>query len=41
LKREIPIEVDAATGGWSVDQIRMILVPRHFFLNSHSVPSSR
>ena len=31
----MPIEVDAATGKWSVDGIPMILVPRHFFLNNH------
>jgi predicted hydrocarbon binding protein len=35
LKPEVPIEVDAATGKWSVDGIPMILVPRHFFLNNH------
>jgi len=35
LKPEVPIEVDAATGAWSVDGIPMILVPRHFFLNNH------
>jgi predicted hydrocarbon binding protein len=31
----VPIEVDEATGEWSVDGIPMILVPRHFFLNYH------
>lgn len=31
----MPIEVDDATGGWSVDGVPMILVPRHFFLNNH------
>jgi predicted hydrocarbon binding protein len=35
LSPEVPIEVDAATGEWSVDGIPMILVPRHFFLNNH------
>jgi predicted hydrocarbon binding protein len=35
LKPAVPIEVDAATGEWSVDGIPMILVPRHFFLNNH------
>lgn len=31
----IEIEVDDATGRWSVDTIPMILVPQHFFLNHH------
>jgi predicted hydrocarbon binding protein len=35
LKPQVPIEVDAATGEWSVDGIPMILVPRHFFINNH------
>jgi predicted hydrocarbon binding protein len=35
LKPEVPIEVDAVSGQWSVDGIPMILVPRHFFLNNH------
>jgi hypothetical protein len=35
LKPQVPIEVDAATGEWSVDGIPMLLVPRHFFLNNH------
>jgi predicted hydrocarbon binding protein len=35
LKPQVPIQVDAATGEWSVDGIPMILVPRHFFLNNH------
>lgn len=35
MKPQVPIEVDAATGEWSVDGIPMILVPRHFFLNNH------
>lgn len=32
---QVPIEVDDATGIWSVDAIPMILVPRHFFVNNH------
>jgi predicted hydrocarbon binding protein len=35
LNPEVPIEVDASTGEWSVDGMPMILVPRHFFLNNH------
>ena len=35
MKPAVPIEVDEATGAWSVDGIPMILVPRHFFLNNH------
>jgi predicted hydrocarbon binding protein len=31
----VPIEVDDATGVWSVDGLPMILVPRHFFVNNH------
>ncbi len=40
MKPEVPIEVDAATGEWSVDGIPMILVPRHFFLNNHLATES-
>lgn len=36
MKPEVPIEVDAETGVWSVDAMPMILVPRHFFLNNHT-----
>ena len=31
----VPIEVDDASGVWSVDGMPMILVPRHFFVNNH------
>ena len=42
MKPEVPIEVDSATGEWSVDGVPMILVPRHFFLNNHlAVESER
>jgi hypothetical protein len=34
-KPEINIEVDEATGRWSVDALPMILVPQHFYLNNH------
>ena len=34
-KPQIPIEVDDASGVWSVDGMPMILVPRHFFINNH------
>jgi predicted hydrocarbon binding protein len=36
MKPEVPIEVDADSGVWSVDAMPMILVPRHFFLNNHA-----
>ena len=32
---QVEIEVDDATGRWSVDGLPMILVPQHFFLNNH------
>ncbi|MFO1057348.1 MAG: DUF5943 domain-containing protein [Dongiaceae bacterium] len=34
-KPEVPIEVDEKTGQWSVDGLPMVLVPRHFLVNSH------
>jgi hypothetical protein len=34
-KPQVDIEVDDATGRWSVDGLPMILVPQHFFLNNH------
>jgi predicted hydrocarbon binding protein len=36
LNPQVPIEVDAGTGQWSVDGVPMILVPRHFFVNNHA-----
>ena len=35
MNPQVPIDVDAATGQWSVDGVPMILVPRHFFVNNH------
>lgn len=35
-KPAVAIEVDEATGAWSVDGIPMILVPRHFLVNNHA-----
>lgn len=32
---KVEIEVDDATGRWSVDGLPMILMPQHFFLNNH------
>ena len=32
---EIPVDVDVATGWWSVDALPMILVPQHFLVNNH------
>ena len=37
---QVPIQVDDATGVWSVDGIPMILVPRHFFVNNHTAIES-
>lgn len=34
-KPQVDIEVDDATGRWSVDALPMILMPQHFFLNNH------
>src|SRR5438105_4922555 len=34
-KPEVPIEVDEATGVWTVDGMPMVLVPRHFLVNTH------
>jgi predicted hydrocarbon binding protein len=34
-KPQVDIQVDDATGRWSVDGLPMILVPQHFFLNNH------
>jgi hypothetical protein len=34
-KPQVSIEVDDSTGVWSVDGIAMVLVPRHFLVNSH------
>jgi predicted hydrocarbon binding protein len=33
---EIPIDVDPATGVWTTDNLPMIYVPRHFFVNNHT-----
>lgn len=32
---QVEIEVDEATGRWSVDTIPMILIPQHFYLANH------
>jgi Domain of unknown function (DUF5943) len=32
---QLPIEVDAETGVWTTDNLPMIYVPRHFFVNNH------
>lgn len=34
-KPQVDIQVDDATGRWSVDALPMILVPQHFYLNNH------
>ena len=34
-KPQVDIQVDEATGRWSVDAFPMILVPQHFYLNNH------
>jgi predicted hydrocarbon binding protein len=33
---EVPIEVDPETGVWTTDNLPMIYVPRHFFVNNHT-----
>ncbi len=35
MQPQVPIEVDADTGEWTVDGMPMILMPRHFFMNNH------
>jgi hypothetical protein len=39
-KPQVPIEVDEASGVWSVDGMPMILVPRHFLVNNHAAIES-
>ena len=34
-KPQVDIQVDDATGRWSVDGLPMILVPQHLLLNNH------
>jgi predicted hydrocarbon binding protein len=34
-KPQVTIEVDDTTGIWTVDGLPMVLVPRHFLVNSH------
>ena len=34
-KPQVEIEVDEATGRWTVDGLPMILIPQHFFVNNH------
>lgn len=31
----LPIEVDEVTGVWTTDNLPMLYVPRHFFVNNH------
>jgi hypothetical protein len=33
---QVPINVDPATGVWTTDNLPMIYMPRHFFINYHS-----
>lgn len=35
MKPQVPIEVDAKTGIWTTDELPMLYVPRHFFMNNH------
>lgn len=35
MKPLVPIDVDPDTGIWSSDQLPMLYVPRHFFVNNH------
>ena len=32
---QVPIEVDPSTGRWSTDDLPMLYVPLHFFVNNH------
>jgi predicted hydrocarbon binding protein len=32
---QLPIEVDTQTGVWTTDNLPMIYMPRHFFINNH------
>ena len=32
---DLPIEVDDDTGVWTTNNLPMLYVPRHFFLNNH------
>lgn len=32
---QVPINVDEQTGVWTTDNLAMIYVPRHFFVNNH------
>ncbi|WP_163836221.1 4-vinyl reductase [Spartinivicinus ruber] len=34
---EVPINVDEETGVWTTDALPMLYVPRHFFMNNHTV----
>jgi predicted hydrocarbon binding protein len=34
-KPQVEIQVDDATGRWSVDALPMILMPQHYYLNNH------
>lgn len=35
IDAQIPISVDSKTGVWSTDNLPMLYVPRHFFMNNH------
>ncbi|MDB5852676.1 MAG: 4-vinyl reductase [Herminiimonas sp.] len=32
---QLPIEIDDSTGVWTTDNLPMLYVPRHFFVNNH------
>jgi predicted hydrocarbon binding protein len=36
MKPQLPIDVDEVTGVWSTDNLPMLYVPRHFFVNNHA-----
>jgi predicted hydrocarbon binding protein len=40
MKPRVDIEVDSQTGVWTTDNLPMIYMPRHFFLNFHNAMES-
>ncbi len=36
MKPQLPIDVNEETGVWTTDNLPMLYVPRHFFVNNHA-----
>src|SRR3546814_2778444 len=36
MQPSVPINVDEETGIWTTDNLPMLYVPRHFFVNNHT-----